>query len=206
MRPLTDKEREIVAKNLPLATTLANAVAKRYRFDMRRHGDDLIQAAAIGLMQAVQSHKPEKGTLATHAGWRARGAVTREWQASFPIRLPGYQWENANPGNPYESEADLARNVATLDAPADNADHHHPTAPTDEYDEREQVAHLLEQLYRALPLLPDLDREIIEARFFRGEHFRVIGERIGKSRETIAIYVDRAVKKLARLLEAESWD
>jgi len=203
MRPLTDEERETVAENFPLAPKLAGVVAKRFGFDMRRHGDDLIQAAAIGLMKAVQTHDPEKGTLATHAGWKARGAVPREWQASFPIRVPSYHWQDAKPRNPHA--ADAATAIAAIFLGDGGCD----VAASDDreaLEDREHLEHLAEQARLAMRLLPDFDREIIEARFFRGESLPEMGRRLGRNRRMAAIYVARAVKKLARLMEAESWD
>lgn len=196
MRPLTDEEREIVAQNFPLAKTLARNVARRHGLNFRRHGCDLIQAAAIALMKAVQTHDPEKGTLATHAGWQARCDVPREWHRSFLIRIPHYQWE-ARGQSPHENAAETARQTSSIDALND-------FNPPDDYEERAEAERLSVELREALEQLPKEDREIIEARFLRGESQTVVGRRINRCRPTISTLERRALKRLKKIMEAET--
>lgn len=67
----------IVEQHLPLVHHIARAIRRRLRGDTSI--DELVNAGCIGLLHAVESYEPERGTaFSTHAVPRIRGAILDE--------------------------------------------------------------------------------------------------------------------------------
>jgi RNA polymerase sigma factor (sigma-70 family) len=85
---LTEEQRRIVEKNLPIAY----AYVKRYRHSPWVRAfptkDDARQSAVIALCEAVQTHKPERGALATVAFLAIHRRLKRESRRQHHIHLP----------------------------------------------------------------------------------------------------------------------
>jgi len=56
---------------------MAYAVADKYGFDCANR-EDLVQAAMVGLLEAIPSFEPDRASFTTYAYCRMRGAVTQE--------------------------------------------------------------------------------------------------------------------------------
>lgn len=58
-----------------------------------------------------------------------------------------------------------------------------------------------EQLYQALSRLPELDRTLLEMKYYQGYNGREIAQNLDMSYETVKKRLQRALKKLLRLME-----
>lgn len=92
LRPLTEKERQVVAENHALAHGL---VRRHYRLPTSHATasyDDVVSEAYLGLARAVQLHDPKRGALSTIAYVRMRQTASRYLDChSRPVRIPVHQ-------------------------------------------------------------------------------------------------------------------
>lgn len=86
---LSDDESDAMRCNLGLAYAYALSVIAKHRIQGQDQ-DDVIQAAMLGLARAVARCDPERGALATIAGWHIRQQIQRAYHEKRIIHVPHY--------------------------------------------------------------------------------------------------------------------
>lgn len=82
----------LIQENAPLAISIATKMS-----NANMETEDLIAAAFVGLVQAVDSYNPEKSRFSTYATFVIRGTVLNEMKWAGPgIRVPDQQWRVLN--------------------------------------------------------------------------------------------------------------
>lgn len=194
-RDLAARDRLVLA-HLPLGRVLAR------RCKARGVGlDDLEQQAVLGLIKSADGFDPERGLrFGTYARW---------WVRTF---LDDYVVRNARPvrpplGRPRGERLSSIRTIS-FDQPAGG-------------EERSQLAEIIpddaplpdelaaaaidggttsDRLAAALAALDQRSRTVIESRFLGGAQLRVVGERLGISKERVRQIESAALKRLRELI------
>ncbi|MDH3679560.1 MAG: sigma-70 family RNA polymerase sigma factor [Acidimicrobiia bacterium] len=97
--PLTESQERMVEENLPLVQHIVARMTRTFPSTYSR--DDLVQAGALGLIEATRRFEPDRGvTFSTFAGRRIEGAVldvlrSADW-ASRSVRRTERQLRSAN--------------------------------------------------------------------------------------------------------------
>jgi RNA polymerase sigma factor (sigma-70 family) len=94
VQPLTDEQRELVAKHIGLAGAVAKAYGKGSRLDY----DERRSAAFAGLCRAALSFDGEKSRFSTYGTIAARQAVRLAIQESYVVRIGPYQCDRLSKG------------------------------------------------------------------------------------------------------------
>lgn len=176
---------------------LARAIARRYfpLWDPSAH-DDIAQAAALGVIYAVDRHDPDTGhRLATFLGYAVRAAAR---QAALSHRcIIG----------PTSSRAQFRRPAVSLNRPVPGRedgevidllpDHDSPSP----YDNAE-TSTIIRKIRAALETLPERERIAVEARFLDDQEMETIGAMLGCTREGARQIINRGLRRLRPHIEA----
>jgi RNA polymerase sigma factor FliA len=182
--------------------------------------DELRGAAELGLVEAANSFDPSRGVLfKTFAYYRIRGAIYDSlrkmgWFAKESPRLRFESGANeymkdhadASPpgGSPEESLQEL-KEITTavvscyflsLSSIEEEIPEKGKKSPEDEYLENEEHSNLR----RAMTRLPEKNREVLEAYYFRDETLEEIGERLGVSKSWVCRLHAKSLELIRDLL------
>lgn len=195
-RRLTDEQRDEVERHLSLAGWAASQ-ARATRQCRRLEYDDLLQAAALGLMEAVRRMDPSRGGLTTLVKLTARceihAAIRTSTVVSIPMLAIGGRRLKSNPE--LIAAADRATTAAAeLDERIDQS------CEDDDPGERIDAEERIRQLLLAVEILPDRGREVVLARL-EGRTQAEIAREMGETRQMVHQWERRAHARLRRLLE-----
>lgn len=190
---LTDEQKAKVAENIEIAR---NHVRSRYkRIDPL--WDDLEQAAATGLMNAVRTHDPDEYDLETHAYHKMRDEINRMFQSKRLIRVPRHVAQAVIRGDfnvPYALDAARAMMIVTVN-PLDSveawASRHQRRA-----EDREREFAMTTAILLAIKKLPKLDRDVIYRKFAGNQSNREIGAAHNRTREWARLRIAAALNKI----------
>ncbi len=204
---------ELVMHNLALGIYFAKRSAGKAPWE------DLEAAAYHGLVDAANEYDPDThGTrFSSYAQYHIRLQVRTCIRQMATIRLPSYQYWRQKPARKTARGRDAA---AKLDMCAERTRKPHCSldtgdewigkndiaeliAPAVDLGEQLDAAEAIDQVRRALPLLTDIERLIIERRFgFHGEETTLaqIGRDLALTREGIRRREARALAHLRQLL------
>lgn len=159
---------ELLVETEGLARDWATRQFHVYRYAGLEY-EDLVQYAILGILQAIETFDPERGTqFSTHAGWQIRAQFTIARRADPLIRLPAHVVDS--PGG-RERYPDPPRVVISLDEPVEGgrgdvqplgdllAAEGHTAAAADE------PHPLWDDVLEAVACLPKHFRDIIALRF-----------------------------------------
>ena len=178
MRPLTDREREIVRANIGL---IASWLRKHPGLVPKDWRDDGFQIATLGLMRAVQTWDSSMGTLSTYAQRWIEAFVRRGWKLDVLDGRCGVH-------RPVNHRVSRARNAVWLNAPLPGTDGatgvdmlvaRVPSSLDVAIENR-----LVRDIDRALDALPARESHAIRGRM-RGRTLAEIGADHGVSREYV---------------------
>ena len=228
---LTPVQRRMVVDNLPLVRHVVGRLTERMPASYSR--DDLVQAGALGLIEATRRFDPELGyTFSTFAGRRIEGAVLdmirrADW-ASRSVRRDERRLSAADaelqaalgrrPTDQELSEslnigverlhglrADLARaRLDSLDRVAEGGGHPFEAAADDV--SRLERAETLDRLRSAIDVLPERHRMVIVGHFFEGRSMTELGGLLGVTQSRASQIKAEALARLRSGLETAGDD
>lgn len=213
--------RELVLQNQGLVRFIANSVARSTpkRMDM----EDLIAYGQVGLAEAASEFDPTLGhSFSTYAYYRVKGAIldgiyqmswySRAYMRQFQLSQmtkEALEDQRENEGTDSKPDQSLRKSVArlmviglTLDAANEQGggDFVDPNAPTPgDMLDQEETNYLVR---KAISQLTDLEKEVIESRYFRNEKLSAIAERHGKDKSWASRLHGKALENLAEALAA----
>jgi RNA polymerase sigma factor for flagellar operon FliA len=183
--------------------------------------DDIIGAAELGLVEAANNFDPGRGVLfKTFAYYRIRGAIYDSlrktgWFAKDAARMRFESGANellsdyANDAQPAGNPEAAVQELQDLTASVVNC-YFLSVTPTDE-DLADTGAKSVEELYidqemcqklrQALAKLPDRNREVLEAYYFRDETLESIGARLGLSKSWLSRLHAKSLEILRGVLQ-----
>jgi RNA polymerase sigma-B factor len=166
----------VIAENMPLARALARRFARP-----SEPLDDLVQAASIGLIKAVDGFRSDRGSdLGAYAVPTIVGELRRHRrEGSWPIRTP----RGASPPG--------GRPVA---APLDE------TLPAPDAERELELGEDRAVLRQAFLSLNSRERRIVALRFFRDLSQARIGQDVGLSQAQVSRELASAMRKLRSAL------
>jgi RNA polymerase sigma factor FliA len=183
--------------------------------------DDIIGAAELGLVEAANNFDPNRGVLfKTFAYYRIRGAIydglrKMGWFAKDTARLRFESGANevlrdyADSASPAGSPDSTVRELEDLTTSVVNCyflslssmTEELPETGTKSVEERYIDREMRERLHQALAKLPEKNREVLEAYYFRDETLENIGRRLGLSKSWLSRLHAKSVEMLRTVLE-----
>jgi RNA polymerase sigma factor for flagellar operon FliA len=183
--------------------------------------DDIIGAAELGLVEAANSFDPNRGVLfKTFAYYRIRGAIYDSlrkmgWFAKDAARLRFESGANevlrdyADSAPPASSPDATVRELEDLTTSVVNCYFLSLSSMTEEVaetgtksvEERYIDREMRERLKQALTKLPEKNREVLEAYYFRDETLENIGKRLGLSKSWLSRLHAKSLEMLRTVLE-----
>jgi RNA polymerase sigma factor for flagellar operon FliA len=168
--------------------------------------DDIIGAAELGLVEAANKFDPNRGVLfKTFAYYRIRGAIYDSlrkmgWFVKDAGRLRFESGANeflkdyADSGQSANSLEGTVQELQDLTTSVVNCyflslssmTEELPETGTKSAEERYIDSEMREKLRQALAQLPEKNREVLEAYYFRDETLEAIGERLGLSKSWLS--------------------
>jgi RNA polymerase sigma factor (sigma-70 family) len=199
VQPLTDEQRELVAKNAGLAGAVARGFGKGSHLDF----EERRSAAFLGLCRAALSFDGDRARFSTYGTVAARHAVRLAIQESYVIRFGLYQYDRLN--NRTEPKGELSAQIRRQAEKASRV----RTLPFDgEYipDRRGPSAQeIAEQEEFCASLLQHLDwrrRLAIRQCVMRGRKLREVGSMLGVSTERARQLRNEGLTELREAMEA----
>jgi RNA polymerase sigma factor FliA len=183
--------------------------------------DDIIGAAELGLVEAANKFDPNRGVLfKTFAYYRIRGAIYDSlrkmgWFAKDAAALRFESGANelledyADNAPPTSSPEDTVRELQDLATSVVNCYFLSLSSMTEELPETRAKSaeehcidrEMRERLRQGLAKLPQKNREVLEAYYFRDETLEVIGERLGLSKSWLSRLHAKSLEMLRTVLE-----
>jgi len=190
---------ELIDEHLGYARAIAAEMLKRYPPNVPRC--DLERAAEWGLVQAAHSYDASRGTsFATYSYYRIRGAVydelvrSRRWWSKREEAANDYMTDYTSARAHFEGAQgtyqELRKVAAHLMISCVLSVDTLSREPADEALES-PIEHLLrkeqqETVHKALALLPNRNRIVLQSYYFEDLSFKEIGHRIGLSESRIS--------------------
>lgn len=175
----------LIERYLPLARNLSRRV--RAVGTAVTDGDDLVSAAFIGLIDAVDRFEPGRGVpFEAYASLRIRGAMIDE------LRRTGERSRNA--------EAPEQPRTVSLDGLLEEDWRESLAAPEDGFDEAFEREDLCSRVQVALDGLPPRQRELLARYYADSLTLREAGQRMGISEARACQLHGRAIVNLRRAL------
>jgi RNA polymerase sigma factor (sigma-70 family) len=179
-RPLTDDQRELVAKNLGLAGGVARVFGRKSGLDF----EERRSAAFLGLCRAAQSFDSEKSRFSTYGTIGARTAVRMAIRDSYAIGIGAHQHHSLmNDAKPE------GRIPAQIREQAERATHVRSLPFNGDYLPEQRsppVQEIVEETEFCASLLQHLDwrrRLVIRQCVMRGRKLREVGSMLGVTTE-----------------------
>ncbi len=183
--------------------------------------DDIIGAAELGLVEASQSFDPSRGVLfKTFAYYRIRGAIYDSlrkmgWFAKDTARLRfesganEYLKDYADSAQPAGSPDATVQELQDITTSVVNCYFLSLTSMTEELpetgvksaEERYIAKETREKLRQALAKLPEKNREVLTAYYFRDETLESIGGRLGLSKSWLSRLHAKSLEMLRTVME-----
>lgn len=216
---MPSKRNELVETHLTYARALAAEVVRQLPAHVLR--EDLDAAAELGLVEAAQAFDPSRGILfKTFAYYRIRGAVydaIRKMTWFSKSQYDKYRFEMA--ANEYMAEyAETAHDV-----PAENAAREAVSlteAITSCYllsldasqtDVADHGAHSAEEMLlddeqkrlvrRAMEMLPEKNRAVIEGYYYQNQNLEEVGQRLGLSKSWVCRVHAKSIEMLREAMQ-----
>jgi RNA polymerase sigma factor for flagellar operon FliA len=204
---------ELIDRYLALARRIAGYLFAQ-RVDRNAQFDDYLQAARLGLLEALDRFDPERGVgFATFATYRIRGAILAEVErsteaAAVAIHRSRREHERVadlvenHPGgsDAFERLVDITVGLALGYALEDSgvAQNHIAADPY----RAVELKRLQERLRLIVEALPARERAIVRWHYFEYMDFKLVGEALGLSKGRISQLHVRALQLLRKGLEA----
>jgi RNA polymerase sigma factor for flagellar operon FliA len=213
-------EADIVERYRGLCVKIVEQLRVLFALD-RRHNDDMIADANLGLLEAWQRFEPVQGSaFSTFAYYRVKGAVidglrirgtiprrkrprvilasaATDCGQSAPTARPTQQSRLQNLDNTIRTMSGAALLIYTREAEAEDTQRRrNPSAAL-------LGAEVRQHLHDNLAALPDLDRRVLEGLYFKGESLRVLAEREGRSRSWLCRIHTRALRQLQQSMHPD---
>lgn len=197
-----DAQAALLLANNRMIWKVALPYLKKYP---RSEADDLVQGGRIGLLEATQRFDPAKGcrflTYAVH--WIRRG-VQIEGRKAALIHVPVYVNQKSRKQK-FKEFADHAERVASLHAASAGCEE--PLDFPSKEEPPEWLPEEFDRLQEAMAGVHPTMRRVLMARFHDGETLKVVGVRLGVTKERVRQIEVQALHQLKRrwlqLLEAE---
>ncbi|MFA7324231.1 MAG: sigma-70 family RNA polymerase sigma factor [Candidatus Nanopelagicales bacterium] len=215
----TQREQQIAAH-----IGLVHHVARHYR--SANDYEDIVQAGLLGLIYAVDHFDPERGlAFSTYAVPCITGAIKHHLRDSTSsIRIPGRTQELASrvsraiedlttASNRSPTIPEIASHLSlTTDEVLAAIEAHHARSPISTDDDDLPAALLgqsdtaletvenRESVLQALRALPDLDRRVVDLRFYNDRSQTQIAQELGISQMQVSRVLVRALRQLRELL------
>jgi RNA polymerase sigma factor (sigma-70 family) len=158
--------------------------------------DDLTQEALIGFLRSLDTFDVSLGLrLSTYATrWMNSRLYEAYRRSGSVVRDPSIAKTKTRP-----------KQDASLDAPADEYGHtRHEFTPDRRTSAEDQLMHA--QAIKALSVLTERERIVIERRCMHEDGLREIGEDIGVTHEAVRLIEQRALRKLRAVMGFEAGD
>jgi len=219
----TQEQRQLVERHLGLVRSQVSAIMKSTGLPPAIEFDDLVSFGTQGLIEAAQRYQPERGhAFSTFAYYRVRGAIfdglrtfgwvnRREYaRLRERERVDAYlqscseRGAGAAPGSLEDSVAALADaldGVATVFVTSLEAEQ--PPEETDQRpgaDEALAAGQLGQSVREALRGLPEQERAIVEAFYFKDRNLQDAGRELGVSKSWASRLHAAAIDKLRHRL------
>jgi RNA polymerase sigma factor FliA len=211
---------EVIERSLPLVRSIAARLLLAHRLSMPF--EDLYALGVTGLLQAADRFDPSRGVaFVTFAYYRIRGAILDSlrrdpelhhiYAAQMPVPIVSRETSRGEIAANDNGRVDLAAEtldgqptwifpdpavyLTSLDALGAIADESTPH-PDEEVERRWQA----ERVGTALAKLPDMERQVIELRYYEDLTFSEIGARLGVCKPWAFRLHNKAVNRLREAL------
>lgn len=175
--------------------------------------DDLYQTCAVGLLDAQRLFNPTRGaTFKTYATMRMRGTVQdalrhQDWATRGQRhRLDEIERAEHAASEPLGRAPDSQELADWLGLTVEQLDARRRTCTLEPYEDqmhgREPNVELQLELRRAVAVLPEQERVVIQRHFFEDDTLSEIGEDLGLSEGRICQVKTRALARLKKRLSA----
>lgn len=211
---MPSKRNELVETHLTYARALAAEVVRQLPSHVLR--EDLDAAAELGLVEAAQVFDPGRGILfKTFAYYRIRGAIydairkmtwfSKSQYDKYRIEMAASEYMAEYTETAHEVPAQNAAQEAvsitetitscyllSLDAEqADVADHSARSAEETLLDEEQK-----QLVRRAMQMLPEKNREVIEGYYYQNLNLEEVGQRLGLSKSWVCRVHAKSIEML----------
>lgn len=192
--PLTDEQRELVARYYPMCYHIAARIARRPGRRRDYHTVcESVQAGVMGLIRAVQLYDPTRAKPITYFYKSIRGAILTYWDNHMSlIHVP---W---SPRRKRGVPADRKEVLAEL-RPCPLARKHQIAASAPELPDVDDV----EALRASLALLTPVEQMVLRERFVAGRILEDIGRQMGRTRERVRQIERDALAKLREIMVSD---
>lgn len=80
----------VVARICELFDPLVKTLARSYPHETETDLSDLEQVARVGLLEAINTFRPQRGAFPTHAMWTIRNALSKHTETVGIVKLPAW--------------------------------------------------------------------------------------------------------------------
>ena len=192
-RPYDPRAEELLARYTPLVRQIAGGFQRKLPRSVLR--EDLIAAGMAGLWDAIRRHAGKSDeSFEWYVRVRIRGAILDELRAQdwLPRRVRAAVSEDGTSCAPSVvrfddvSDWEQSRCLASSEAASDVA---------------VEAKFRHETLVRAVDQLPERERHIVAAHYFRGVRFKDLGAELGVSEPRISQLHSRAMARLKTMVD-----
>ncbi len=215
---------DLIAENQGLVESLAKSIHRRLPPFLRY--EDVLSYGQLGLTQAARTFQPREGSsFSTYAYYRIQGSifdgisrmnwttrstyrrVKREQMAAEVLADQDATKKDASPEGKSDWLFDTTSKLAMvyLSTPLNDSQTFSDTVEDDDADDpmmQAETKELTDNLRTLVKTLPEVERELIERTYYKGDSLAEAAKAIGKSRSWASRTHSKILKKLASELGA----